>query len=76
MCDFFSKYNTTSIFNQPEIKNFQNKEYDKFKKDKEADKKLQKSKKTENISELAEGYQKAECGICFIPHTKTKACDK
>ena len=47
-----------------------------FKKDVEVEKKLQKSKKTEDTSELEEGYQKAEFGICWIPHTKTEAYDK
>ena len=74
MCYFFSKYNRTGIFNQSEIKNFQNKIYGKFQKICRGRKKTYRNQgKLQKLVELVERYQKVECGICCVPHTKTEA---
>lgn len=75
MCYFFSKYNRTGIFNQSEIKNFQNKIYAKFQKICRGRKKLTEIK--ENFKNFRTSRTVPESGMWNMlcpPHKDRSLC--
>ena len=70
---FFQNIIEQVFLTNQKLKIFKTKYMVNFKKYAEVEKNLPQSKKTSKTSELVERYQKVECGICCVPHTKTEA---